>query len=167
MGQLLRIEKWAENLEEVTLNRWLKEEGDRLEVGDTLCEIITDKATFEYEVEEAGTLLRKYATDKSVLPVGYIFAFVGEEDEQLPEGVEEENQRLMAAHQAATRADAELKAKLAQALQSRKTRATPAARRLAREKGVALEDVAVWLGEERPIQEEDVKAFLAQREAHD
>lgn len=161
MGQLLRVEKWAENLDEVTLNRWLKAEGDRLEVGDSLCEIITDKATFEYEMEVAGTLRRQYVTDKSVIPVGYVLAFVGEEGEPLPEGVEAANQQLLAEHQAATAVDAELKAKLAQALSGRKVRATPAARRVAREQGVALEDVAQWLGEDRPVTDEDVRGFVA------
>lgn len=161
MGQLLRVEKWAENLDEVTLNRWLKAEGDRLEVGDSLCEIITDKATFEYEMEVAGTLRRQYVTDKSVIPVGYVLAFVGEQGEPLPEGVEAANQQLLAEHQAATAVDAELKAKLAQALSGRKVRATPAARRVAREQGVALEDVAQWLGEDRPVTDDDVRGFVA------
>lgn len=161
MGHLLRVEKWAENLDEVTLNRWLRAEGERLEVGDSLCEIITDKATFEYEMEVAGTLRRQYVTDKSVIPVGYALAFVGEEGEPLPEGVEAANQQLLARHQAATAVDAELKAKLAQALGGRRVRATPAARRVAREQGVALEDVAQWLGEDRPVTDDDVRGFVA------
>ena len=163
MGHLLRVEKWAENLDEVTLNRWLKREGEALAVGDSLCEIITDKATFEYEMEMAGTLRRTYATDKSVIPVGYAIAFVGEPGEPLPAGVEDENARLLATHQAAARADLDLKAKLAEALQGRRVRATPAARRVAREEGVALEDVAQWLGEDRPVGDDDVRRYLKER----
>jgi len=162
MGHLLRIEKWAENLDEVTLNRWLKHEGEGLAVGDSLCEMITDKATFEYEMEVAGTLRRAYATDKSVLPIGYAIAFVGEPEEELPEGVEADNARLLAEHQAAARTDLDLKAKLAQTLRGR-VRATPAARRVAREGGVALEDVAAWLGEDRPVDDADVRRFLQER----
>jgi pyruvate dehydrogenase E2 component (dihydrolipoamide acetyltransferase) len=163
MGYLLRVEKWAENLDEVTLNRWLKHEGEVLEVGDSLCEIITDKATFEYEMEVAGTLRRIYATDKSVIPVGYAIAFVGEPGEPPPEDVAAENARLLAEHQAAARTDVELKAKLAEALRGQRVRATPAARRVAREGGVALEDVAQWLGEERPVGDDDVRRYLEER----
>ncbi|MCE5239289.1 hypothetical protein LLH23_12460 [bacterium] len=163
MGHLLRIEKWAENLDEVTLNRWLKHEGDALAVGDSLCEIITDKATFEYEMEVAGTLRRAYATDKSVIPIGYAIAFVGEPGEALPEDVEAENARLLAEHQAAARTDLDLKAKLAQALAGRRVRATPAARRVAREAGVGLEEVAEWLGEDRPVDDADVRRYLQER----
>jgi pyruvate/2-oxoglutarate dehydrogenase complex dihydrolipoamide acyltransferase (E2) component len=42
-------------------------------------------------------------------------------------------------------------------------RATPAARRVAREGGVALEDVAQWLGEERPVGDDDVRRYLEER----
>lgn len=160
MGHLLRIEKWAENLDEVTLNEWLKAEGAVLQTGDSLCEIITDKATFEYEMEFPGTLRRLYATEKSVIPVGYVMAFVGEADEPLPEGVEEANQRLLAAHQSAAKLDLDLKQDLALKLQSKRVRATPAARRVAREGGVELEAVGQWLGENRPVEEADVRGYL-------
>ncbi|MBU0607170.1 MAG: E3 binding domain-containing protein, partial [Armatimonadetes bacterium] len=90
-------------------------------------------------------------------------AFVGEAGEALPEGVEAENARLLADHQAAARTDEALKAKLAQALQGRRVRATPAARRVAREGGVALEDVAAALGEDRPVEESDVRRYLQER----
>jgi pyruvate dehydrogenase E2 component (dihydrolipoamide acetyltransferase) len=163
MGHILRVEKWAENLDEVTLNRWLVDEGARLDVGDSLCEIITDKATFEYEMEVAGTLRRRYAPEKSVIPVGYAIAFVGEAQEPLTEGVEAENQQLLAAHQAAARADLDLKAKLAQTLRGTKVRATPAARRVAREAGVTLDDVAQWLGEDRPVDDGDVRRYLSEK----
>lgn len=163
MGYLLRIEKWAENLDEVTLNCWLKQEGEALSLGDSLCELITDKATFEYEMEFTGTLRRRYATEKSVLPIGYVIAFVGEADELAPEGVEEANQRLLAERQAATRVELDLKLDLAQrALQGRKVRATPAARRVAREQGVDLGKVAEWVGEDRPLDEQDIARFVAE-----
>lgn len=162
MGHLLRVEKWAENLDEVTLNLWLKAEGDDLQLGDSLCEIITDKATFEYEMEVAGTLRRCYATEKSVIPVGYAIAFVGTAQEALPEGVEAENQELLARHQAAARVDLDLKADLAQRLQTA-VRATPVARRLAREHGLELQQVAQWLGESRAVDESDVRRYLQER----
>ena len=162
MGHLLKVEKWAENLDEVTLNRWLKQEGDMLEVGESLCEIITDKATFEYEMECRGTLLRIYAPERSVIPVGYALAFVAEVGEALPEGVEEANALLLAARQMASRADDDLKAQLAAKL-GKRVRATPAARRVAREAGVALEAVAAWLGETQQVDEADVRKYLEQK----
>jgi pyruvate dehydrogenase E2 component (dihydrolipoamide acetyltransferase) len=166
VGQLLTIEKWAENLEEVTLNKWLAEEGDALAAGDSLCEMITDKMTFEYEVEQAGILRKKYCPEKSVLPIGYAFAFVGEPSEPLPEGVEEENARLMAQHaqKAALELTLDLPAAASrrqQAAPERRVRATPAARRVARERNVSIEEVAAWRGTGEPVTEADVEAFCA------
>lgn len=163
MGHLLRVEKWAENLDEVTLNQWLKSEGNALHLGDSLCEIITDKATFEYEMEVEGTLRRVYATEKSVIPVGYAIAFVGEPEEALPEGVEAENEALLTQHQAAAKLDLDLKLDLSQRLQAKRVRATPAARRVARESGVELDQVAQWLQEDRPVDEADVRGYLEAR----
>lgn len=160
MGDLLRIEKWAENLEEVTLSRWLKPVGSHLQVGDTLCEIITDKATFEYEIERAGTLRQVYATEQSVLPIGYAIAFVGSAEELLPEGVEEANAALVAARQVSVElVEAGELAAVRQALAGKRVRATPAARRVAREQGISLEEVAAWLGTESLVDEIAVQRY--------
>ena len=82
MGQRITIEKWAENLEEVTVARWLKTESEQIAAGEVLCEIITDKATFEYTVEDAGVVARIYAAERSVVPVGYVIAFIATAGEQ-------------------------------------------------------------------------------------
>jgi len=163
MGHVLRIEKWAENLDEITLSRWLRAEGDELAVGDPLCELISEKATFDYEMEFAATLLKKLAAEHSVLPIGYAIAFVGEPGEPLPEGIEAENQRLLEAHQAAVAAELDLDFDLPTARPAAPVgtvRATPAARRVAREAGVKLEEVAAWLGRDKTVEETDVKGYL-------
>lgn len=163
MAELLRIEQWAENLREVTMGRWLKAEGDPVNVGEALCEIITEKVTFEYESPVCGVLLRIYAPEKSVVPVGYVFGCVGEAGEQPPPGVEEENARLMEQHRAQGTLDLELELEAADLGAGRRVRATPAARRAARHAGVSLADVAAWVGESRPITEEDVHGFIKSR----
>ncbi|MEN6345058.1 MAG: biotin/lipoyl-containing protein [Armatimonadia bacterium] len=170
MGQLITIEKWAENLEEVTLNRWLKQEGDRVEEGDSLCEIITDKVTFEYELETPGVLLRTYCPERSVLPIGFAIAFLGAADEALPEGVEAENQRLLQAHTAKAALELDLEVPAGKAVRQpqrpvaeHRVRATPAARRVAREAGVAIEEVANWKDAPEAVTEADVEAYLQQR----
>lgn len=166
MGQLLTIEKWAENLEEVTLSRWLAPEGATLAAGDSLCELITDKMTFEYELEEGGTLRKAYCPEKSVLPIGYAFAFLGEATEAPPEGVEDRNAKLLAEHtqKAALELTLDLPAGAARQERpglDRRVRATPAARRVARERGVTVEDVSAWRGTGEPVTEADVEAFCA------
>ena len=164
MGLLIVIEKWAENLDEATIGGWLKREGDPVAVGDAVAEIITDKATFEWESEVAGVLRKTYAADKSVVPVGYVIGFIGDPEEPLPE-VEEQNARLLAARQALELKLDDLAGEPGEPVGSgRRVRATPAARRRAREAGVSLEEVAAALGLDGALSEEDVDRYLAERD---
>ena len=66
-------------MEEGTFGAWLKNEGDTVQPGDALCELITEKTTFPLEAEGEGILRRIVAGEKSVVPVGAVigaFAFV-------------------------------------------------------------------------------------------
>jgi len=161
MGLLITIEKWAENLDEATIGEWLKAEGDAIEPGEALCEIITDKATFQYEPEEGGVVRRLYAAPKSTVPVGYAIAFVAGPDELLPEGVEAANARLLADHQQRTQLDLDLDLPARRGTAGRRVRATPAARRAARDAAVEIENVAAFIGQDRPVTDADVGAYLA------
>ncbi len=176
MGELLRVEKWAENLEEVTLGRWLKAEGDPVAAGEALCEMITEKVTFEYEAPVSGVLGKIYAPEKSVLPVGFVFAFLGEVGEVPPPEIETENQRLLDAYADQARVALDLdKVRQEKAAAGTVTvqgggqgaggrvRAVPAARRAAREHGISLSEVAEWLRADRPLLPEDVERYVAER----
>lgn len=166
MAELAIIAKWAENLDEATVSRWLVAEGDVVESGDSLCEIITDKATFEYEIDRGGIVKRIYAPPRSVVPVGYVIAFIGAEDEEPPPEIEAQNQRLLEQHRAA--AEAELELDLSLPTRGRRerrggsgaVRGTPAAKRLAAEHDVDLSTIAEAFGKSGVIAEEDVRAYL-------
>ncbi len=164
MGYLVLIEKWAANLEEVTVNRWLRQEGEPVEAGESLCEIITEKVTFEYEVPEDGTLRKIYCGEGSTVPVGYVIAFIGQLDEPLPEGIEHQNAQLMEEYRQKPDLMLDLDIVLPTIpapMSQGRLRATPAARRLAREASVELAEVAQWVGEDRPLSEVDIRAYLA------
>lgn len=165
MAELCIIEKWAENLDEATINQWLVAEGDVVRSGDSLCEIITDKATFEYEVEIGGIVKAIYCPPRSTVPVGYIIAFIGAEGEEPPDDIEAQNLALMAEHRARAQAELDLDLDLPAAAKSRaaragRVRATPAARRLAREHDLTIEQVAAALDLQGVIGEDDVRRFL-------
>jgi len=167
MAELCIIEKWAENLDEATVNRWLVSEGAEVGPGDFVCEIITDKATFEYEVEIGGIVKAIYCPPRSTVPVGYVIAFIGAEDEQPPEDIEERNAALMQEHRARAEAELDLDLELPASVEARggregRVRATPAARRLAREQDVSIEQVAEALGLEGVVGEENVRRYLEQ-----
>lgn len=172
MGLLIFIEKWAENLEEVTLSRWLKREGEFADEGESLCEIITDKVTFEYEIELPGFVRRIYCPEKSILPVGYAIAFIGDEDEPLPGGVEKRNRELLQERAAKATLDLDLQAgrvggaapRARREKPQERVRATPAARRVARESNVPIEAVAQRLDHDGPVTQADVEAYLAEKQ---
>ena len=163
MAELCTIEKWAENLDEATVNQWLVAVGDAVELGDSLCEIITDKATFEYEVEVGGILKAIYCPPRSTVPVGYVIAFISDDDQEPPAGIEEQNAALMEEHLARAEAELELDLDLPAAIKVRgpgRVRATPAARRLARESDVTIEQVAEALSTDGVVGEDDVRRHL-------
>ncbi len=70
-------------MEEGTVERWLKQEGDAVKVGDILLEITTDKLTSEIAAEAEGTLLKIVAEEGEDVPVKGILGYIGAPGEQL------------------------------------------------------------------------------------
>ena len=60
---------------------WMKSVGDEVAVGDELVEIETDKANMVYEADAAGTLIEIVAEEGATLPIGEVIARVGEAGE--------------------------------------------------------------------------------------
>src|SRR5579862_7042542 len=67
-------------MEAGTIVKWLKAEGDRVELGEPLYEVDTEKATQEVEAEASGVLLR-IAVESGEVPVGETLAVIGEAGE--------------------------------------------------------------------------------------
>ncbi len=76
--------KMGDAMETGVISSWLKHEGDHVEVGDTLAEIETDKATVEMEAEDAGTLHRLVVGEGDEVPVGGVVAVILAEGEEPP-----------------------------------------------------------------------------------
>src|SRR5215210_6742586 len=77
--------KMGDAMEEGTLVKWLKSEGDEVSEGDAIAEIETDKVTLELEAEDAGTLAQLIADEGQDIPVGEAIAFIAGEGEEVPE----------------------------------------------------------------------------------
>jgi pyruvate dehydrogenase E2 component (dihydrolipoamide acetyltransferase) len=69
----------SDSMEEGTILSWLKQVGDEVAVGDQLVEIETDKANMAYEADEAGVLQEILAQEGETLPIGAPIARIGEE----------------------------------------------------------------------------------------
>jgi pyruvate dehydrogenase E2 component (dihydrolipoamide acetyltransferase) len=87
MIQKITLPKLGETVEVSTIEKWRKNEGDKVAVGDVLCEITTDKATLEVESYHRGTLLKILAPAGKELPVGTLIAVMGDEGEKIPDDI--------------------------------------------------------------------------------
>ena len=71
----------SDSMEEGTILTWLKNVGDEIAVGDEIVEIETDKANMAYESDVAGTLTEILAQEGETLAIGSPIAHVGDPDE--------------------------------------------------------------------------------------
>jgi len=69
--------KMGDGMEEGTLLRWIKKEGDSVAVNDEIAEIETDKANVPVPAEDAGTLTRIVVQEGQTVPVGAVIAYIG------------------------------------------------------------------------------------------
>jgi pyruvate dehydrogenase E2 component (dihydrolipoamide acetyltransferase) len=71
----------SDSMEEGTILTWMKRVGDEVAVGDELVEIETDKANMAYESDVAGTLIEIVAAEGATLAIGEVIARVGDASE--------------------------------------------------------------------------------------
>src|SRR5687768_8178342 len=74
----VRMPKMGDGMEEGTLLRWLKHEGDSVAVNESIAEIETDKANVEMPAEESGTLTKIIVQEGETVPVGAVLAHIGD-----------------------------------------------------------------------------------------
>ena len=72
----------SDSMEEGTILTWLKQVGDEIAIGDELVEIETDKANMAYESDTAGTLTEILAQEGETLPIGSPIALIGDSNGQ-------------------------------------------------------------------------------------
>ena len=148
------------DMREGTVVRWYKAEGDTVDRGEVIADIETDKATVEFEAYTGGVLGRIVAEAGVAVPVGELIAIITEPGEAVPEAA-----APAAATPAAQPAPAPAAAEPAPAAAPAPSsdggfRASPIARRLARERGIDLALVA-GTGPNGRITERDVENYQA------
>ncbi|MFP4092431.1 MAG: biotin/lipoyl-containing protein, partial [Cyclobacteriaceae bacterium] len=83
MAEVIRMPKMSDTMEEGVIASWQKKVGDKVESGDILAEVETDKATMELESFEDGTLLYIGVQENEAVPVDGVIAIIGEEGENI------------------------------------------------------------------------------------
>ncbi|AMQ22494.1 2-oxoglutarate dehydrogenase complex dihydrolipoyllysine-residue succinyltransferase [Geobacillus sp. JS12] len=160
----IKVPELAESITEGTIAQWLKKPGDYVEKGESICELETDKVNVEIMAEESGVLQQLLANEGDTVAVGQAIAIIGE-------GAAAPTAALQAAPQPADETETVAPADsneqpapqpvaVAQA-PSQRPIASPAARKMAREKGIDLTQVPTVdpLGR---VRKQDVASFAAQ-----
>ncbi len=85
MAEIITMPRLSDTMTEGVVAQWLKQVGDKVEEGDILAEIETDKATMEFESFNEGTLLYIGLKEGETAPVDSLLAIIGEEGENIEE----------------------------------------------------------------------------------
>ena len=85
MPDFVQMPQLSDTMTEGTLIRWLVKVGDKVDVGDPLAEVETDKATMEMVAFDEGTIGAIYMDEGTKAPVGETLAVIIEEGEEVPE----------------------------------------------------------------------------------
>jgi len=155
MGEIV-MPRLSDTMEEGTILRWLKRDGELVTRGSELVEIETDKAAMTYESDQEG-VLEIVAPEGATLAIGELIARVGPGDTPAAESSSNGQRSAEAARQPATahsatpeapapappaRAPEPVTAPEAPAHAGSRVRASPLARRLARESGIDLQKLS-------------------------
>jgi pyruvate dehydrogenase E2 component (dihydrolipoamide acetyltransferase) len=160
----MTLPRLGQGMESGTIVRWLKQEGDRVEKGEALYELDTEKVTQEVEADAAGVVLKILAGEGEEVDVGKPVAVIGEEGEQVEAAPEPEPKAEAPAQEEQREPEPEPPADRVEpqepAARDGRVKASPLARRIARERGVELAQVR-GTGPEGRIVAEDIERALA------
>jgi pyruvate dehydrogenase E2 component (dihydrolipoamide acetyltransferase) len=161
MANEVKLPRLGQGMEAGTITKWLKAPGDTVEKGEPLFEIDTDKVTQEVESDYAGVLL-KITLESGEAPVGQTIAYIGKEGEEVAEAAAPapapEAPAAKAPDDTAAPREpaAETKVSDASASNGGRIKASPLARRIARERGIELSSLR-GTGPDGRIVAEDVE----------
>ncbi len=167
MAEIVTMPKLGFDMAEGVLVRWVVAEGESVQKGDLLAEIETDKATVEVEAPYSGVVLKHLVGENAVVPVNDPIAVIGEPGEEIPDlGGEAAPQAVEhppdreAAPDRATPPERAAEPAGGNGRLPDGVRASPLARKLAREHGIDLRQVP-GSGPRGRVVKKDVQAFLA------
>ncbi len=127
------------DMKEGKVVRWFKKEGEEVVRGEVIAEIETDKATVEYEAYTGGVMAKIVAQEGVTIPVGGLIAVITSPGEAIPDDIViEAAPAESAGSPAPVAAEAPAPAAAATPATGGEVRASPMARRLARERGIDL-----------------------------
>jgi pyruvate dehydrogenase E2 component (dihydrolipoamide acetyltransferase) len=156
MATDVTMPRLSDSMEEGTILKWLVSEGDEVSKGQEIVEIETDKANMTYEADTAGTVVQLVAGEGDTLALGEVIARIGDAGEtadRRPQTAEAKDQapEVKGEERAATDEDVEKEEREpavatsgngASADEDGRVKASPVAKRMARELGVELAGIS-------------------------
>lgn len=165
MAEVVNMPRLSDTMEEGTVAQWHKKIGDKVEEGDLLAEIETDKATMEFEAFQEGVLLHIGVEEGNTAPVDSILAILGEEGEDISSllsggssSAEAKTEVKEEVVESSSEPRQENSAKSEEPFNGNRVKASPLARKLAEDKGVDINQVK-GSGEGGRIVKRDVDEF--------
>ena len=159
--EIIKMPRLSDTMEEGTVASWLKNVGDKVEEGDILAEIETDKATMEFESFYSGTLLYIGIQEGESSPVDTVLAVIGPEGTNVDAVLNAKS--VSASTETNTHVIEEKKAAaptqtVTPVADGQRIFASPLAKKIAQEKGIDLATVA-GSGDNGRIVKKDVENY--------
>ncbi|NLW84108.1 MAG: pyruvate dehydrogenase complex dihydrolipoamide acetyltransferase [Phycisphaerae bacterium] len=156
----------GQSMEEGTLLTWKIKEGDRIEVGQVICEIETDKATMEVEATHAGRVAKIVAQEGTIVEVKHPIAFLADNDADVATFMAGQARSAASTSAPSEKTDAPAAASASVAQPAvistgGRVKASPAARKIAHEQGIDLAAIAAGSGPGGRIISHDIKTATA------
>jgi pyruvate dehydrogenase E2 component (dihydrolipoamide acetyltransferase) len=120
-------------MESGKIEKWHKKEGDKVEAGDILFEVMTDKVSLEVEAYNSGILRKILRGEEEEVPVTEVVAYIGEKDEEISSGAKASKKP-----QEKIEEEKEIKPEPAVSRGKEKIKISPLARRIAETKNIDI-----------------------------
>ncbi|MBU8640521.1 dihydrolipoamide acetyltransferase family protein [Bacillus pumilus] len=160
MPKEIFMPKLSSTMEIGTLLQWFKEEGDSVEIGEPLFEIMTDKINIEVEAYDDGIFLKKYYEADDQIPVNAVIGYIGEANEQVPsEPPAQADEDSSESGESSSPDTVSSSSTEVPKTSNEKVRATPAARKTAKDHHVEIQEVS-GTGPKGRVQKRDVEAVV-------
>ncbi len=158
MAAIVSMPKLGYSMTTGRIIAWTKKEGEKVEKGETILTIETDKVTYEIEAPESGVLAKILVNPDEVIPVGNPLGVIAQGDETIPGDLLEVPRQIRPEGPARR----EEKIQRSTGISTETLKASPLAKKIAKEHGIDLREVK-GTGPDGRIDKADVEAFLKKR----
>ena len=142
MAEIIRMPKMSDTMEEGIISSWLKKVGDKVNSGDILAEVETDKATMELESYDDGILLHIGVKNGESVPVNDVIAIIGEKGENIKEILKEEEAKEEETKEKEAKEEETITIpEIDDISKDKRLKASPLAKKIAEEKGINLTNI--------------------------